>query len=305
MVDVVTLGECMVLVYPTELVSLDESSRLVMDIAGAESNLCIGLSRLGHTARFISRVGNDPLGSLMRKILTREGVILDGLRIDSSAPTGVFFREHLPDGRRRVYYYRRGSAASHLGPGDLLWEHFCGARIVHITGITPALSESCAEACVKAIELAHRAGAVISFDPNYRAPLWDFSLARQALLPILAQADIVLMGHEDARALLDEEDELQSIKKAAQMGPKTVILKRAENGAWAWEGGRLHQVLAYPVKEVIDPVGAGDGFDAGFLAGWLRGYSVAECLRLGAHNGAAAVEVLGDYQGYLFSGDLT
>lgn len=304
MVDVVTLGECMILLYPTNLVALDESDLFVMDIAGAESNLCIGLSRLGHTARFISRIGDDPLGAKLRKILQQEGVILDGLRVDPHAPTGVFFREHLPDGRRRVYYYRRNSAASRLGPEDLQWDHFRGARIVHLTGITPALSESCAAACHRAVEFARAAGAVLTFDPNYRAPLWDVGEARRVLLPLLAQADIVLMGHEDAQALFDETDALAALRQAAGLGARMVVLKRAEQGAWLWREGEVIQVPAYPVARVVDPVGAGDGFDAGFLSGWLRGLDLIDCLRLGARVGAAAVGVLGDYHGYPRQEDL-
>jgi 2-dehydro-3-deoxygluconokinase len=298
MVDVVTLGECMILVYPTRLVPLEESDSLVMDIAGAESNLCIGLSRLGHQARFISRVGNDPLGARMRSILAREGVILDALRVDEKSSTGVFFREHLPDGQRRVYYYRRGSAASQLAPEDLGRENFLGVRILHLTGITPALSESCAAACHKAVALAREVGASISFDPNYRAPLWDVARARQVLLPFFSLADMILMGHEDARALLDVEGEEEILVQTARLGPSTVILKHAEEGASAWHAGRIVKVPSYPVAKVVDPVGAGDGFDAGFLSGWLRGWDIEDSLRLGARIGAAAVSVLGDYQGY-------
>src|SRR5215212_7211752 len=262
MCEVVTLGECMAVLYPREPVTLDDAAVLALDIGGAEANLSIGLSRLGHRARFISRVGDDPFGQRMRATLEREGVDTSYLTTDTGAQTGVFFREWLPDGARRVYYYRAGSAASRLAPEDLQPAAFEGAKIVHLTGITPALSASCAATVARAIELAHAAGALVSFDPNYRPRLWDIPTARAAL-----------------RA-------------------RVVVLKRAERGALALADGKRYFSPAHPVTQVIDPVGAGDGFDAGFLAGWLRGASIDESLNLGARIGAAAVEVLGDYAGY-------
>ncbi len=298
MVEVVTLGECMALVYPARPVGLVEGDALRLDIAGAESNLCIGLCRLGHTARFISRVGQDPFGQLIRRILDEEGVDTSSLVEDPVAPTGVFFREHLPDGRRRVYYYRRGSAASRLSPADLSSAQFSGARVVHLTGITPALSSSCAAACGRALELARSVGARVSFDPNFRPALWGESEARQALLPFIEQADIVLVGHEDAEALFGVREESEILETVAALGPEIVVLKLAERGAVAQAGGQRVSAPAYPAGEVVDPVGAGDGFDAGFLAGWLRGWSIEDSLELGARVGAAAVSVMGDYAGY-------
>jgi 2-dehydro-3-deoxygluconokinase len=289
----------MALVFPTEPVGLAESRGLHLDMAGAESNLCIGLRRLGHTARFISRVGQDPFGQLIRRTLEQEGVDTSALAEDPNAPTGVFFREHLPDGQRRVYYYRGGSAASRLAPEDLQPERFAGARVVHLTGITPALSATCAAACGRAIELARQAGAVVSFDPNFRPRLWSAAAAREALQPLLSRAQIVLMGHEDAQAVVSAEgDEEELLHSVAALGPEIVVLKRAERGACALAGERYYEVPAVPAGRVVDPVGAGDGFDAGFLAGWLRGWNVEDSLLLGARVGAAAVSVMGDYAGY-------
>ena len=302
--EVVTLGECMALAFPPEPVGLEESAVLRLDLAGAESNLCIGLSRLGVKARFISRVGDDPFGRRIRRVLEQEGVDTQALLTTPGAPTGVFFREHFPDGLRRVYYYRAGSAASRFAPEDLQVDWFQGARLVHLTGITPALSPSCAAACQCAIEIARQVGARVSFDPNYRSPLWKPEQARAALLPLVAQTDILLLGHEDAAALfntqlgIDPMVESEMMRQLAGLGVGLVVLKRGERGACALVGDEIIDTPAVPVQQVVDPVGAGDGFDAGFLAGWLRGDPLLECLRLGTMVGAAAVSVMGDYDGY-------
>jgi 2-dehydro-3-deoxygluconokinase len=298
MPELITLGECMGVLYPPDPVAIDDAPSLLWDIGGAEANLSIALARLGHSVRFVSRVGDDPWGRKVRAVLDAEGVDTSALVTDDAAPTGIFFREWLADGARRVFYYRAGSAASRLGPKDLRPELFAGTRIVHLTGITPALSPSCAAACLRAVELAREAGALVSLDPNYRPRLWDPPVFRAALLPLLRQTDILLMGHEDARAALDVDDEDAMLQAGAALGARIVVLKRAERGAMAFVNGEHFDAPAEPVTQAIDPVGAGDGFDAGFLAGWLRGWGTQESLALGAKVGAASVQVLGDYAGY-------
>ena len=151
--DVVTLGECMAVIYPRTAIGLERATGVLLNIAGSEANTAIGLARLGIGARFISRVGEDPFGRRIREVLTGEHVDTRYLTADPTAPTGVFFREWLKDGARRVYYYRAGSAASRLGPEDLRSEAFAGAKIVHLSGITPALSGACAAAVRRAIDL--------------------------------------------------------------------------------------------------------------------------------------------------------
>jgi 2-dehydro-3-deoxygluconokinase len=295
MSEVVTLGEAMVVLYPTEPLSLAQATTLTLGVGGAESNLAIMMSHLGHRVRFISRVGADPFGQRIRHTLEEEAVDTSGLLTDATAPTGIFFREWLPDGKRRVLYYRAGSAASHLAPDDLRPALFAGTRLLHITGITPALSATCSAAVVYSIELAHAAGALVSFDPNYRPTLWNPAAAQKALLPLMAQADLLLMGHEDSQALLGVDDDEQALHAAHALGAKIVILKQAERGACAWDGAAHTHAPPAPVAQVIDPVGAGDAFNAGFLSAWLRGQPLSEALNLGARLGAATVEILGDY----------
>jgi len=293
--EVVTLGETMALISPSEPLPLAQATTLTLGIAGAESNLAILLRRFGYRVRFISRVGNDPFGQRIRATLAEEAIDITDLRTDDTAPTGVFFREWLPDGRRRVFYYRAGSAASHLMPDDLHPEVFRGIRLLHVTGITPALSPTCAATVERAIELAHAAGAIVSFDPNYRPTLWNPTKARNALLPLIQKADILLIGHEDSQAILGVDDEESIIRATVELGCKLVVLKQAEHGACAWDGKIRVSVSAEHVEAAIDPVGAGDAFGAGFLASWLRGSTLEEALFLGVRAGAATVMTTGDY----------
>lgn len=296
--EVLTLGESMALLQPASPIPIEQAQSLSLGIAGAESNLAIGLSRLGYGVHFISRVGDDPFGRRILTTLAAEGVDTSGILVDRTAPTGIYFKEWLPDGQRRVFYYRRASAASHLSPADLRPEVFAGVTFVHLTGITPALSPSCVATVQRAIDLARQAGALVSFDPNYRSQLWTATTAREVLLPFLAQADILLMSHEDAQVLFESEDETHMLERALACGPGVVILKRGERGAWAMTRETSLEVPAEAVETVIDPVGAGDGFNAGFLASWLRGENLEAALRLGAKIGAAAVASAGDYTGY-------
>jgi 2-dehydro-3-deoxygluconokinase len=296
--EVYTFGECMVVMYPPDPVTIDDAPLLKWDIGGAEANCAIALTRLGVSVQYQTRIGNDPFGRKMVEILAGEGVDTSQISIDATRPTGVFFREWLPDGLRRVFYYRAGSAASNMGPEDITPERLQGVKVMHLTGITPALSERAAAACTHAVALAKQAGVMITFDPNFRPRLWSAEAARATLTPLAAASDILLMGHEDAAALFGEGDDEHYLASAVALGIKTVVLKRAERGALAIHNGERFEAEVVKAERVIDPVGAGDGFDAGFIAARLRGKSIPEALHIGAVVGAGSVAHLGDYAGY-------
>ena len=301
--DVVTLGETMVLLWPTGGESLEDAVTYERSLGGAESNLAIALARLGLRSRWISRLGDDAFGRYTRATLEREGVIVDA-RVDAGAPTAVFFKERVAHGPRRVYYYRRGSAASRMDPTDLTAAQFAGARLLHLTGITPALSAGCAATVDHAIALARAAGARVCVDPNVRPQLWPESGAGIATLhALMARADLVLLGDEDAAYLFPGLSDTAVLGAVCALGPRMVVLKLGARGARAVVDGEEMSVAPYPVT-VVDSVGAGDGFDAGFIAGLVRGDPLPRCLALGARVGAAAVAMTGDWEGYPTSHDL-
>jgi len=294
---VVTLGECMAVLYPPRPVPLEETDQLLLDVAGTEANTAIGLARLGVSVRLISRVGDDPFGRRVRATLVSEGVDTTHLETDPAAPTGVFFREPRADGSRIVYYYRAGSAASRMTAEQLHLDAFAGSQLVQLSGITPALSPGAAADVRRAIDLAYEAKALVSFDPNYRPQLWHRESAAVTLRELIHRVHILLMSEDDAQLLFGGADEA-ALERASALGPAIVVLKRAERGALALAEGQVHRAPAQEVKRVVDTVGAGDGFNAGFLAGTLRGLAIPDALKLGAQVGAKAVAQLGDYSGY-------
>lgn len=301
--SVVTLGESMVLFWPEDGGPLESAARFARSFGGAESNFAIALARLGVSTRYITRLGDDAFGRYIADTLAAEGVEVAAVR-DAEAPTAVFFKERVTHGPRRVLYYRRLSAASRLSPQDLTRAQFVGARLVHLTGITPALSEGCAAAVAGAVDLARAAGALVSVDPNVRLMLWpDADACRAALHPLIGAADLVLLGDEDAAVLFPGLDELGVLDAIRALGVRTAVLKLGPRGAIARGEGQPVRVDAVTVS-VVDTVGAGDGFNAGFVAALLRGDPLDRCLALGARIGAAAVAAAGDWEGYPTAADL-
>lgn len=295
--DVITLGEMMVMLVATENGPLRSIELFRKHVAGSEANVAIGLARLGHQVGWISRLGNDEFGRYIRNFLRGEGVDVSQVILDPDHPTGVAFKERRELGPRKVIYYRRGSAASHLTPADLSPDYFTGARYFHVSGINPALSASCHETVVSAMDLAHRAGTLVSFDPNVRLRLWDVETCRRTLRALLSRCDLVFPGADEAELLTGEADPERAARGILELGPKLVLVKLGADGAMAVNAEAVTRVPAFRLERIVDPVGAGDGFAAGFLSGQLRGWGVAESMRLGALVGASAMSVSGDVEG--------
>jgi 2-dehydro-3-deoxygluconokinase len=296
--DVVTLGETMVLFAAVEMGPLRFANTFEKHLAGSEANVAIGLARLGHRSGWISRVGDDEFGQYLLYSLRGEGVDVSRVGIDPNAPTGVLFKEKREIGARRIVYYRKDSAASRLTPGDLDADYIGSARFLHLSGITPALSASAAATVDRAIDIARERDVTVSFDPNVRLRLWDRETCRIALRRIIPRVDICLPGAEEAELLTGETDPLRAAAQLRDLGARLVVVKVGADGAIALDGEReVRAPAAMRLDRIVDPVGAGDGFAAGFLSGLLRGYDLPEALRLGNTVGAFAMTVVGDVEG--------
>ncbi|GAA6743279.1 sugar kinase [Thermus antranikianii] len=296
MSEVVTAGEAMVLLLPPRQGYLRHQPYLEVRVGGAEANTAVALARLGFSVSFLTFLGQDELGELVLNRLRAEGIQVFSKR--TRAPTGLYLRECLPSGRGRVFYYRQGSAASFMHPESFSPELLNEAKLFHLSGVTPALSESTRSFTRWILQEARKRNVVVSFDVNYRKKLWVPEEARVFVEDILPLIDILFLSEEDAVLWSEEgfEREEELLGALSAKGPREVVLKRGKRGALGFSNGSFLESRGFPVKEV-DPVGAGDAFNAGYLAGFLWGHPLEERLKLGNALGALAVTNLGDYEG--------
>jgi 2-dehydro-3-deoxygluconokinase len=302
--DLVTLGESMVLLLAEQSGPMREATTFRRYIAGAESNVASGLTRLGHTSGWFSRVGADEFGRAVVFRIRGEGVDTSRVITDPLAPTGIVIRERREVGPIEQVYYRRGSAASRLSPDDLDETYLTQPRFLHLTGITPALSQSCRETVFTAAEVARSAGVSVALDPNYRSKLWDADTFRWVVRDLASRCDILLPGMDEATLLTGETDPVVAARQLRALGPSTVVVKVGANGAIALTDEGQISAPAARLERVIDPVGAGDAFAAGLFAGILRGFSMEAALALANRCGALAMTAPGDMESLPFWDEL-
>jgi 2-dehydro-3-deoxygluconokinase len=296
MKPVVTFGETMGLFRATSVGSLAHVSDFALGIGGAESNVAIALARLGTPVRWVGRVGADPIGRRILRELRAEGLDVRGI-IDRSAPTGIMIKEHRTNDATRVQYHRAGSAGSRFTVDDLAQAEIENAALLHVTGITPALSDSAHAAVLAAISIARAAGVPVSFDVNHRGTLWTEDPA-PTYRDIASRADIVFAGEDEGRILFPAAATPDELAGAiAHLGPGQVVIKRGAEGCVALVDGAIFARAAVAVR-VIDTVGAGDAFVAGYLAELLAGRTVEERLATAVALGAFACINPGDWEGF-------
>lgn len=293
--NVVCVGETMAVFSPPDARPLAEQPALRMAIGGAESNVACGLAGLGHRAAWLSRLGDDPFARRILAELTARGVDVSAVETDPERPTGVYFKDPGP-GHTRTHYYRRGSAATRMGPELARQPALRRARIVHLTGVAAALSDSCArllETLLAGRDGRAPRGPVVSFDVNHRPALWRDGRADAApsLLALARAADLVFVGRDEAETLWGtaRPDDIAGMLDSVPV----VVVKDAEHGATSYAHGVRTFVPSLPTK-VVEPVGAGDAFAAGYLAGVLEDRDERSRLRLGHLAGAAALRTRDD-----------
>ncbi len=285
----------MVVMDPVSRGPLRYVSGFEKHVGGAELNVAVGLSRLGHRVGWTGRLGEDEFGKEILALARGEGVDVSRATIDPEGPTGVYFKEWRLLGQLRVYYYRAGSAASRMRFDELDLEYLFSGEILHLTGITAALSESCLDLIERLLSAANERGVTVSFDVNVRWMLFEGQDPRKILAPLAARADLLFLSDDEAELLFGGSDpgSLREAQRDIRAG--TVVVHQAE-GAFAVEKDGVSEKAAYPV-DLVDTVGAGDAFVAGFLSGKLRGWSTEECLDMANACGACAVTAPGDLKG--------
>ncbi|GAB2961679.1 sugar kinase [Amycolatopsis acidiphila] len=293
----VTIGETMALFNQPGVGKLRHMSNLTMGIGGAESNVAIGVARLGLPAAWIGRVGADELGELVLARIRAECVDVSAALRDPGVATSLMIKERPLPGVVRVSYYRRGGPGSLLRPSDVDESLVRQAQVLHVSGITPALSRSALETVRASIGLAQDSGVAVSMDVNYRAALWSAEEAAPVLRDLVRRCDVVFAGGDEAELLGVSGEPHEQARGLAGLGPAEAVVKLGARGAVACVGGVSHTVAPVPV-EAVDAVGAGDAFVAGYLAERMLGKPPEERLRTAAACGAFAVSVPGDWEGF-------
>jgi 2-dehydro-3-deoxygluconokinase len=288
--EVVCVGEAMAMVVPETTERLRVAKSFQICVAGAESNVAMYLSALGHHAAWAGRVGADPLGQRVLEQIAWAGVDVSLAEQDPDAPTGVFFKDP-GHHRSQVYYYRRDSAAARMSRAFIDRMRALRPQLVHVSGITPALSPSCAQLVSAMISGRIFGDARVSFDVNFRPPLWQPGRAAKTLLSLAQAADIVFVGMDEARLLWGTR---YAADVRAMVGRKPVlVVKDGANGAVEYSGEAETFCRSLQVK-VVEPTGAGDAFAAGWLAGELGGLPASQRLRLGHLVAASAMSSAAD-----------
>ncbi|MFE5672964.1 sugar kinase [Agromyces sp. NPDC056523] len=299
--DCITLGEPLIC-FDSGQQPLDAASVVQKYVVGAESNVAIGLARLGRSVAYIGRVGSDSLGREIRRTLRGEGVDASGLVVAASAPTGVLLKERSTAGRTEVTYHRAGSAGSTLSVADLP-ARFAGIRRLHVTGITLVLSPAARRAALEAMRRARADGCRVSLDANFRRKLAPAPTLVDTFEEAAGLADEILLGRGEAALCAGSDDDAALEEYARSLSAETVVLKGVGGGASAF--ARHERIELEPgTVPVVDAVGAGDGFAVGFLHALLDGAPIVDALELAGRVAARVVSTQGDYQGLPYAEDL-
>ena len=303
--DVITIGDAMVSLNPQSKGPLRFVGSFDRKVGGAELNVAIGCSRLGLETKWISRLGKDEFGRYIYNFVRGEGIDVSDVKFEEGYPTSVHFKEILEDGSGSTYYYRLNSPTTTITESSLCASQFEGAKLLHITGVFPAVDQDKnVEVIKKAISLAKEQGMLISCDPNIRLKLWSKEEARIALGEFLPFVDILLTGLDEAELLFGTDQPDEIIQASKDLGISYVAIKQGDKGAIGYHNGELIESPPVKPKKVVDTVGAGDGFDAGFIYGVIQDWPLERILRFANTIGSMVVSVSGDNEGLPYLDDL-
>ena len=295
----ILFGEPMALLIADTTGPLEEVEHFTRAMSGAEVNVSIGLSRLGHPVEYLTRLGDDPFGHYIANALKKNEIGTSLVTYDDVYRTGIQLKNRVTDGSDPYApYYRKGSAASHITVSEVDAIDLTDVELVHVTGIPPALSQSARKATFRLMDRAKEAGIFITFDPNLRPVLWeDEETMCTVLNQLAAKADVVLPGIGECKILAGTEDKTEAADFYQKLGVKTVIIKDGSKGAYVQTANENYDVAGYKVEKVVDTVGAGDGFAVGVLSGILERLNLKDSVKRGNAIGAIQVMNIGDNEG--------
>jgi 2-dehydro-3-deoxygluconokinase len=293
--DLVTIGETMLRLSPLGNLRLEQAAQLDMNFGGSESNFAINLARLGKRVAWYSRLPNNPLGQQCAVSINKHGVDTSAVTWADNERMGLYFIEFAQKPRAvKVLYDRAGSAASRMTPEALPMHIIEQSRWLHVTGITPALSQSCAETIAAAVAFARTHGVTVSFDVNYRALLWDAATAANALTQLCEQANYVFVALRDAHNLWKMQGDAKQVAHDLQARWKgSVFVTSGEEGVAGCDGNETLQVPAIATT-LVDRMGAGDAMASGIICRLLEDAPLADALRFGVAMAALKLTIVGD-----------
>ena len=296
MPEVITMGETMVVFDSLTAGPLRYATTYISHTGGAETTVAVGVCRMGHSAGWISRLGNDEFGEQIKRTFRGEGVDVSRVQMDQARPTGIFFRQTAGNGEFQNFYYRKNSAASAMTPECLDEDYIASAKYFFVSGITPAISEDAARTTKKAMELARQNGVGVCFDPNLRLKMWGIDQARETLELLWPLTDIALPGVEEGELLFGTKDPDQIAQELFRRGVSTVIVTVGAQGAIGYHGNEKIVSPGFPVSHVVDAFGAGDSFACGVLVGHLEQWPLEKTLRFANAIGAMVVSAPGNIE---------
>ncbi len=295
---ILTAGEPMGLFIAREEAPLEEVENFSASVAGAEFNVAVGLSRLGHRAGYLTKLGRDPFGGRILRVMGQNGIDTSLTTQTEARPTGFMLKSRTSQGDPDIFYYRRGSAASTLSPQDVRDLPLEEWDAIHLTGILPALSPECFEASLTLMERARKAGIPIFFDPNLRPQLWpDESVMIRQINRLAGMADYLLPGVKEGKILCGSDDPEQIGRFYLDRGARAAIIKTGAEGARVCTREGSFRVRAYPPRQIVDTVGAGDGFAVGVISGLMEGLDLAGAVQRGCAIGTLQIMNAGDNEG--------
>lgn len=295
---VMLIGEPMGLFIAQNEGPLEEVSGYSMAVAGAEFNVAVGLARLGHHVTYLTKLGNDPFGKRIVRVLNENHIGSEFVSYSSERATGFMLKSMVQQGDPEIFYFRKNSAASTLSKADVDRIDFSSYRYLHMTGILPALTASTREASFYLIETARKHNLSICFDPNLRPQLWESKEAMiETINQLAALSDYVFPGENEGEILTGSKDPEKISDFYLGLGAKAVITKLGGNGAFVADANERTLVPGFPVTKIVDTVGAGDGFAAGTISALLEGRSLQDAVRRGNAVGAIQVMSRGDNDG--------
>jgi 2-dehydro-3-deoxygluconokinase len=286
MPEIVAIGEAMVEFNATRA---GDPDTFVRGFGGDTSNMVIAAVRLGARAGYVSQIGDDAFGRSLLRLWADEGVDTRGVTTDRMAPTGVYFVTHGPNGHE-FSYLRAGSAASKMEPSTLPEDVIRGARVLHVSGITQAISGSACDAAFAAIDAAAAAGAQIMYDPNLRLKLWSLPRAGAVIRATAGMCNFFLPSFDDIRTLSGTTDPMAAVAWCRGIGAPVVILKCGGDGVLVSYDRRVERIPGHAVA-TVDATGAGDCFDGAFAARTIAGDDPVTAARYA--NAAAALATTG------------